>query len=262
MSGGHVSVAVDLRYRFARQTDVLLQVEAAEGGGQSVLSGTLDLAGEALARVAGEAGIGTRGWVRVEGDLCCAYRAEVAITRTDRDFRELAAMPPAELPAEVVGYLLPSRYCDSSAFETFAAGAFAGLSGGARAAAIGAWVADALVYVPGSSTGQTTAADTFVTRQGVCRDYAHLVIALARASAIPARFASVYAPDVVPQDFHAVAEVYLAGGWHMIDATGMTRPAETVRIGVGQDAAGVAFLTSFGPAEFVSQRVEVMRLAP
>ncbi len=92
---------------------------------------------------------------------------------------------------------------------------------------------------------------------GVCRDFAHVMITLARASGMPARMASVYAPLDPPQDFHAVAEVYLDGGWHLVDATGMARPDQMVRIGVGRDAADVAFLTVYGNAVMQSQSVRV-----
>ena len=118
-----------------------------------------------------------------------------------------------------------------------------------------------MTYVPGASDAQTTAADSFRSGKGVCRDYAHLVISLCRAAAIPARFASVYALGVEPQDFHAVAEVFLDGAWHLVDATGMSRPESTAKIGVGPDAACVAFLTSYAPVELISQSVEVCEAA-
>ena len=93
------------------------------------------------------------------------------------------------------------------------------------------------------------------------------MIVLARACSIPARFASVYAPDVTPQDFHAVAEVFLAnpdgegGAWHLVDPTGMATAADMVKIGVGRDALDVAFLTAFGTVELVEQQVSVKRAA-
>jgi transglutaminase-like putative cysteine protease len=103
-----------------------------------------------------------------------------------------------------------------------------------------------------------------VERRGICRDYAHVMITLARAAAIPARYASVYAPGVEPPDFHAVAEVFLAdatipggGAWHLVDATGMADPANMVKIGVGRDAADVSFMTVFGCAEFGDKMVAV-----
>jgi transglutaminase-like putative cysteine protease len=111
--------------------------------------------------------------------------------------------------------------------------------------------------VPGSSSGDTTALETFVKRQGVCRDYAHVVTTLVRASGIPARVAAVYALGVEPQDFHAVAEVFLGGEWHLVDATGMAREGNMAKIGIGRDAADVAFLTAYGPVRMTSQSVYV-----
>ncbi|RYD48080.1 MAG: transglutaminase family protein, partial [Sphingomonadales bacterium] len=109
----------------------------------------------------------------------------------------------------------------------------------------------------GVSNAETTAVDTFVRRQGICRDYAHVLITLVRASGIPARIASVYALGVDPPDFHAVAEVFLGGEWHLVDATGMAEEAAMAKIGIGRDAADVAFLTAYGDAELVSQSVVV-----
>ncbi len=83
------------------------------------------------------------------------------------------------------------------------------------------------------------------------------MIALVRASAIPARFASVYAPNVEPQDFHAVAEVFLDGTWYLVDATGMAAGDEMAKIGVGRDAADTSFLTSYGQAQLNRQTVNV-----
>ncbi|MNC87715.1 Transglutaminase-like superfamily protein [compost metagenome] len=95
-----------------------------------------------------------------------------------------------------------------------------------------------------------------------------MLITLARASAIPARYCSVYAPGVDPPDFHAVAEVFLAdptvpggGAWHIVDATGMADPAHTVKIGVGRDAADVSFMTVFGEAQFEDKEVTVRKTA-
>ena len=87
-----------------------------------------------------------------------------------------------------------------------------------------------------------------------------MLITFARAAGIPARFVSVYGADVTPQDFHAVTEVYLSGAWHLVDATGMAKPAEMVRIGVGRDAADTSFMTSYGWMNLVEQSVEVRRI--
>ena len=137
---------------------------------------------------------------------------------------------------------------------------------GERVEAIREWVSDRFTYAPGSSDAHTTALDSFVERRGICRDFAHVVISLARASTIPARYVACYGPDVSPQDFHAVAEVFLhdpeskdGGTWQLVDATGMARADEIVKIGVGRDAADVSFLTSFGMVDLCEKTVEVSR---
>ncbi|QHQ37104.1 transglutaminase-like domain-containing protein [Algicella marina] len=256
-----ISIQSELHYHFAAPTDVLLQIEAAMMDDQEVTDGTLNWTGEPEAgQVDGEAGIGRRHWLRASGPFDCSYRAVVETKRKTAELTALQATPLSDLPVGAVSSLMPSYYCPSNAFFAFAQAEFGDLTGGARIAGIRDWISANLEYVPGSSGPETDARDTFVQRQGVCRDFAHLLITLARASAVPARFASVYAPDVVPQDFHAVAEVYLDGAWHLVDATGMATAEEMVRIGVGADAARVAFMTSFGPAEMLSQSVSVERV--
>jgi transglutaminase-like putative cysteine protease len=156
-----------------------------------------------------------------------------------------------------VQYLLPSRYCPSYEFQPLVDDEFGGLEGGARINAIRDWIGLHIAYTPGSSGTETGAMETYIGRNGVCRDFAHLLITMSRASAIPARFASVYALGVEPQDFHAVAEVFLDGTWHLVDATGMSSAERMAKIGVGRDAADVSFLTSYGRALFNRQEVEV-----
>ena len=153
---------------------------------------------------------------------------------------------------------MASRYCPSDRFVFFVNDEFAGLEGGALVIAMRDWIQHHFSYVPGASSQETTALDTFVSRQGICRDYAHVLITLVRACGIPARFASVYALGIEPQDFHAVAEVFLGGEWHLVDATGMAREGSMAKIGIGRDAADVAFLTAYGPAWMNSQSVSVV----
>jgi transglutaminase-like putative cysteine protease len=88
-----------------------------------------------------------------------------------------------------------------------------------------------------------------------------LLVSLARSGGIPARCVSAYAPGVDPPDFHAVAELWLAGGWHLIDPTGMASRDELARVAVGRDATDIAFMTVFGSATMNQQRVTVARLA-
>ena len=250
-----------LTYDFAAPADCLLQVEPAALPGQVLREDALSTSPvEGFARGAGEEGLGSRAWFGApEGRLEITYAGCVEVTRDAPDLGTLPATPARRLPAEVTPFLMPSRYCPSDLFEAIVAADFDGLAGGALVAAVRDWVADRLSYVPGASGPATDAMDTYVARQGVCRDYAHLVVTLSRAGGVPARVASVYAPDVDPPDFHAVAEVWLDGAWRLVDATGMAAPGDIAVIGVGRDAAEVSFLTIMGAAEMVSQEVTVRR---
>lgn len=253
-----LDVDVHLKYQLCGPTDLLLQIEIADLADQKLQSSTLNTSDvDHIVTVTADDGLGQRLWIRTNGEFRCDYAARVIIDRPMLDISALQAVPPHLLPGDTVRYLMPSRYCPSDEFQSFVAAEFGDRQGGARITAMRDWINKAFSYVPGSSNAQTTALDSFVQRQGVCRDYAHVMIALARASTIPARFASVYAPGVTPPDFHAVAEVYLDGTWHLVDATGMA-PADTIaRIGVGPDAAGVAFLSAFGQITVMKQTVSV-----
>ncbi|MCA1196384.1 transglutaminase family protein [Sphingomonas sp. R647] len=253
-----LSIRAQLDYWFELPTDVLLQFEAAAIPEQVVEATHLDItATEHFARVVSHDGIGERIWVRVEGQLLIDYRATVRIERLLDDCQRLPVIAPHQLPGETVQYLMASRYCPSDQFECFVEAEFGKVSDGAKVIAMRDWIASHVSYVQGASNSETTALDTFVKRQGICRDYAHVMITFARAAGIPARIASVYALGVEPPDFHAVAEVFLGGAWHLIDATGMAEAHAMAKIGIGRDAADVAFLTAFGTAEMKRQNVSV-----
>ncbi|MFT4026249.1 MAG: transglutaminase family protein [Novosphingobium sp.] len=255
-----LSIHTTLEYDFYQPTDVLLQLEAAIIPEQAVTAPYIAISPvEHFARVPGQDLIGDRIWLRLQGRLTVDYTAQVRPRRMIADWSRLPAIAPHLLPGEAVQYMLPSRYCPSDKFESLVEAEFGGTAGGARISAIRDWIAGAITYRAGTSTSSTDAMDTYVTRQGVCRDFAHLLVALARASVIPARFVSVYAPDVAPQDFHAVAEVFLDGAWHLVDPTGMAKSEEMAKIGVGRDAADVSFLTSYGSVSLVAQTVDVQR---
>ena len=256
-----LEISASLNYRLPEPVDLMLQIEAADGYGQRVLNASLDLgAPELLARVPASGGVCEPIWLRGEGTLRAEYRARVEVDRPVVDFRSLAAVPLHRLPASAVPYLNESRYCPSNKFHAFVDRRFGELEGGEKIGRMRDWIESRFTYVSGASNSETGALDSFVERRGVCRDYAHVMIALARSAHIPARMASVYALRVAPQDFHAVAEVYLDGDWHMVDATGMTLPSETARICTGRDAADIAFLTAYSEIAFVSQSVEVARV--
>lgn len=167
------------------------------------------------------------------------------------------ADPAPVQPLDESVYLRPSRYAPS---DRLAALAQAELGTGRPAEDlvrdVAAWVGARLSYVIGSSTGTDDAVDTLLAGAGVCRDYAHLVVALLRASDVPARLVSVYAPGLQPMDFHAVVEALVGGAWHVVDATLLAPRQSLVRIATGRDAADTAFLSSVGgEVQLVSMQV-------
>ena len=253
-----LSITAHLDYEFSGPTDVLLQLEAAAIPEQLIEHAHIQVSDcQHFARVPAQDMIGDRIWICVQGRMTLDYRATVMVNRIVDDCLGLDRIPPHMLPGETVQYLMASRYCPSDQFLHFVLDEFGNLEGGALVVAMRDWIQRHFSYVPGVSSSETTALETFVRRQGVCRDYAHVLIAFVRAAGIPARFASVYALGVEPQDFHAVAEVFLGGEWHLIDATGMAKEGAMAKIGIGRDAADVAFLTAYGPALMNAQSVTV-----
>jgi hypothetical protein len=146
-------------------------------------------------------------------------------------------------------YLRPSRYAEADRLYGFAATEFGQYSDAATLLEkISYWVGYRLKYVPGSSDPIDGAVDTLLAGRGVCRDYAHLVVALLRAAKVPARLVAVYAPGCVPMDFHTVAEALVDGRWRVVDATGLAPRQSLVRIATGRDAADIAFLDNHNGA--------------
>ncbi len=256
-----IQVTTHLLYAVPQPVDLLLQVEAAGGGDQEVISERLNIPSSSkLNRIDGENGIGQRIWLHSDAEFECTYEASVRVLRPLTDLKALRQSPLCSVPSAVVKDLMPSRFCHPEKFYDFTETEFGELSGGPLIAAMLDWIACNFRYVSGASCPLTTAHNTFESREGVCRDYAHVLIAMARAVAIPARMVSAYGLDVEPQDFHAVVEVYLEDAWHLVDPTGMAKTNEIVRIGTGRDAADVSFLTAYGLLELKKQTVKVSRL--
>lgn len=153
------------------------------------------------------------------------------------------AGPIATDELDIIEYRRPSRYAESDRLFPIAKAEFEGLAGKDLLDGVASWVGTRLDYVPGSSLPTDGAVETMLKRQGVCRDYAHLVIALLRAHDVPARLVSVYAPGLDPMDFHAVAEAYVDGEWHVVDATALAPRETMLRIATGVDASETAFLS-------------------
>lgn len=183
------------------------------------------------------------------GTTSIRYRARVVrrFEEPDHDAPELSI---AELPDEVMQYLLPTRYCESDVLSGMAQRTFGHLPRGySRVEAIVAWIREHIFYQVGQSNVTTTARDVLANRVGVCRDFAHVGITMCRALNIPARFVVGYVEfEEPPPDFHAIFEAYLGGKWVLFDPTGLAPVENVVRIASGPDAMDVAFATIYGPA--------------
>lgn len=156
------------------------------------------------------------------------------------------AAPPTT-PLDPLVLTRPSRYCEADRLASYAAAEFRGLTEASELLpAVSSWVGDRLEYVPGSSGPTDGALETLLERRGVCRDYAHLTVALLRACGVPSRVVAVYAPGLWPMDFHAVVEAIVDGTWRVVDPTLLAPRSSLVRIATGRDAADTAFLTSYG----------------
>ena len=184
------------------------------------------------------------------GPLELVYTAEVSLDVLRGDPAALGETPVADLPLDIMPFLLPSRFVSSDRLAAFAEREFGRLpKGHGRVTAICNWLYENLDYRRGSTDETTTADEVLLQRAGVCRDFAHLGIAFCRALQIPARFVSCYAYGLQPSDFHAVFEAYLDGRWWLFDGTRQANLDGLVRIGVGRDAAEVAFASPFGRME-------------
>ena len=165
------------------------------------------------------------------------------------------SVPPVAVPRGPVDtldpdahtYLRQSRYCPSDQLLGLATAELRDLpTGPERATAVADWVFERLSYQIGWSGPLDTAIDTLLAGRGVCRDFAHVTVALCRALEIPARMVAVYAPGLSPMDFHAVAEVRVDGRWEVVDATRLAPRHTLVRIATGRDASDTSFLSTHG----------------
>ena len=185
------------------------------------------------------------------GPLMVRYAASVEIDHVVVDPATIEERSIRSLPSDVIPYILPSRYCPSDRMRSLATAMFGNMAPGyARVASICEWVTQHVRFKPGASEATTCAMDTFDSRGGVCRDYAHLMIAVCRALNIPARYVTGVDygadPALGPSDFHAYVEVFLGQRWYLFDASGMTPVMGLIRIGTGRDAADASFATLFG----------------
>lgn len=188
--------------------------------------------------------------VNTPSDFTLKYSALVEVTPSIIDENNSkASVELQKLDSYIASFLYPSRYCQSDKLMKFAYKKFGPLETVyERVLAITQWVNENIDYVSGATNSQTSAMDTIIERVGVCRDFAHLSIALCRALSIPARYFTGYAYQLNPPDFHACLEAYIDGHWILFDPTGLAPLNGIVKIASGRDAADSAVASIFGNA--------------
>jgi transglutaminase-like putative cysteine protease len=165
------------------------------------------------------------------------------------------------VPDDIVQFLLPSRYCQSDLLGDLASQIVGDrLPGYGQVEAIRNWIQNNITYQYGSSQSSTSVLDTIESRTGVCRDFAHLGIALCRSLNIPARMVSGYLYHLKPMDLHAWFEAFVGDRWYTFDGTQKEMTGNRIAIAYGRDAADVAWVTNFGALEVTEMRVWVEAL--
>ena len=238
--------------------DFIFNIEAARTPRQTVVTESLTFSQPLKASHSLDTSTHSRSFSlhALQGELGIRYQATVDLTHLEVAPEALFEVSPHVLPGHMLPYLYPSRYCQSDRLMAFTAQQFGGLpSGYSRVQAICDWVFNSVRFQGNTSNSNTSAIDTLIERVGVCRDFAHLMIALCRAANMPARMVSGMDygadPALGPPDFHAYVEVYLAdaqgmGRWFLFDPSGTAIPMGFVRFCTGRDAADIAFATIFG----------------
>ncbi|MFO0900129.1 MAG: transglutaminase family protein [Pirellulales bacterium] len=194
--------------------------------------------------------------------LAIEYQATVDVDHELVPARKLDALPVSALDRRVIPYLFPSRYCQSDRLGRLAWDLFGKIEHPyEKVVAIADWINQNVEYVRGSTNSETSAFDTVTQRTGVCRDYAHLGIALCRALSVPARYFTGYAHQLQPPDFHACFEAHVGGRWLVFDATRLAPLNGLVRIATGRDAADAAVASIFGRASCTLMQVDCQPLA-
>lgn len=260
-----LQLSIELDYEIsAPGCDFIFNIHVAHTDRQRVIAEVLTLNQKVPALVETDPATLNR-YLRVSaqpGPLRVAYSATVELSHHIAQPSEIAEVPVARLPANVLSYIYPSRYCQSDRLHKLAMREFGQQRQGySRVQGIRDWVLQRTTFLQNTSNSNTSAVDTLLETVGVCRDFAHLMIALCRAINIPARFTTGIDygadPALGPTDFHAYVEVYLGDRWYMFDPSGTAIPMGFVRVGTGRDAADVAFATIFGTVSSSAPRITI-----
>ncbi len=264
-----LAFSVELNYQVLDPgADFILNLQAARTRHQRVVRENLAISQPVLMRSHTDAVTHTRTlrFTAQPGPLRVLSEATVDIAHHLLPPDQVGETRVAELPDAAWPYLYPSRYCESDRLHQFAVRQFGGLwQGHGRVAAIRDWVQQYVNFRSNTSTSVTSACDTLVSGQGVCRDFAHLMIALCRAVNIPARFATGFDygadPALGPPDFHAYVEAFLGQRWYLFDPSGTAIPTGLLRLATSRDAADAAFATIFGAVQSQPPIVSIAAVA-
>ena len=249
-----IQFAIDLQYELSYPgADFVFNIHAAQTKSQSIVSEQLQISQPVLSDIQTDPATLAR-YLRLTaapGPLHISYQATVDIDQHVGNPDTIPETPVAQLPLSALAYIYPSRYCQSDRLANLAMREFGLLDKGyRRVEAVRNWVNQYVTFRGNTSNSATSALDTLTDRVGVCRDFAHLMIAICRALSIPARFTTGIDfgadPALGPTDFHAYVEVFLGGRWYLFDPSGTAIPMGFIRLGTGRDAADVSFATIFG----------------
>lgn len=258
-AGMKLKVSCDLEYEVLFPSTLILNLQAQHNAAQTILDEQLVI--EPKLRVEALLPTSTENrFIRVETgrkkELHVRYRATVDCHHDLLSADKLHTTPIAQIEGDAIQYLFPSRYCESDRLSRLAWDLFGKIKNPyERVMAIVDWIHDNVEYVRGSTDSQTSAYDTVTQRTGVCRDFAHLGIALCRALNIPARYFAGYAYQLEPPDMHACFECYIEHRWLVFDATRLAHLNALVRVGTGRDAADASIASIFGWARCKSMKV-------
>jgi len=253
-----VRVGCSLVYEVTSRASLILNLKLRPDRNHVVVSEALALGDNLLAEEFDDSH-GNR-VIRVKlapGTNCFRHDAIVSVSSQPDNHGIVATVPqaPGDLPASLLRYTLPSRYCDSDKLADFAWEKFGNIEHGMpRVQAISRWVHENIEYRYMSGNSDISAWDVLQRGYGVCRDFAHLAIALNRTFNLPTRYVTGHLPDIgFPDpgnhmDFHAYAEVYIGGTWFTTDARFHAPRIGRIKVSCGQDAVDGAFSTIYGGA--------------
>jgi len=254
-----IEISADLKYVINPPGTLILNIHALRTQKQAVLEETLVIEpyikAEELTSEYGENRL-IRLEVLEEKEISLSYKAVVDNYYVETDHTNQLTPSVAQLDTSVFPYLYPSRYCQSDKLFRFANSKFGNIDNPfLKVLTLTDWIFNNVEYLSGSTNSQTSAYDTATELAGVCRDFAHLGIALCRALTIPARYFTGYAYKLEPQDFHACFEAYLGNEWVLFDATKLVPLNGLVKIATGLDAADSSVASLFGNIHCESMNV-------